>query len=143
MVRPWANRWLVPLYVWPFAALIAGLWYGPPIALGRALSFKPLAYLGKISYGMYLYHMVLIGVVKRTAIWSSAQTGLHLRFAVVVIVYVLCVIGIASFSYYVIEQPFLKIGARFRSRPAIAKNSVRNYPAQLPDIALALDAGTD
>jgi peptidoglycan/LPS O-acetylase OafA/YrhL len=131
---------LVPLYVWPFAALIAGLWYGPPIALGRALSFKPLTYLGKISYGMYLYHMALIDVVKRTAIWSSGETGVHLRFAIVVVVYVLCVICIASLSYYFIEKPFLQIGARFRAQPAIDKNGGTQHVLQPAHLSLALDA---
>jgi peptidoglycan/LPS O-acetylase OafA/YrhL len=138
-VRAWANRWLIPIYVWPFAVLIAGLWYGQPILLGRALSFGPLAYLGRISYGMYLYHMVLIDVVKRAAIWSDAQTGVHLRFAIVVVLYVLCVICIASLSYYFIEKPFLQIGARFRGQSRSAPSPAAHDAQQPLHIALAVE----
>jgi peptidoglycan/LPS O-acetylase OafA/YrhL len=140
-VRPWANRWLIPIYVWPFAVLIAGLWYGQPIALGRALSFGPLAFLGRISYGMYLYHMVLIDVVKRAAIWSDGETGVHLRFAIVVVLYLLCVTCIASLSYYFIEKPFLQIGARFRAQGRGAR-SQRGQDSPPPlHIGLAVESG--
>jgi len=139
-IRPWANRLLVPIYTWPFAALIAGLWYGPPTALSRALSFKPLVYLGKISYGMYLYHMVLIDVVKRSAVWTHAETGLPIRFAIVVVAYVLCVIGVASLSYYFIEKPFLRIGTRFRSQPRVVRNIIPLDVSPPLEMALALDA---
>jgi peptidoglycan/LPS O-acetylase OafA/YrhL len=38
------------------AALVVSLWRGELGIVNRALSVKPVAYLGKISYGLYLFH---------------------------------------------------------------------------------------
>ena len=69
----------------------------PRGALGRALSVQPVRYLGRISYGLYLWHYPLF-------IWlDAARTGvagyplLFVRSAVTV--------AVASASYRFLEQP--------------------------------------
>lgn len=59
------------------AALVAGVERAPGSAPARALSWAPLAYLGLISYGVYLWHwpvMMLLPVPDQTALrllcWS-------------------------------------------------------------------------
>ena len=115
-VRPWAMRVIVPLYVFPFALLVASMWYGEPARLDRFLGWKPMAYVGTISYGIYLYHMILIGPVKSAAASFEMHTGVHLRFAIVSFTFITLVIGIASLSYHFIERPLLQIGKQFRPR---------------------------
>ncbi|HMS37995.1 MAG TPA: acyltransferase, partial [Arachnia sp.] len=50
------------------AALIAGLLAGPGTAVAHALGWAPVAYLGRISYGLYIWHWpwsVWLGVAHR------------------------------------------------------------------------------
>jgi peptidoglycan/LPS O-acetylase OafA/YrhL len=69
----------------------------------RALEARPMRYLGRISYGMYLYHLWGLGA-------GAALAGTHVRlafpggFALTV--------AAASLSQYAIERPFLAIKAR-------------------------------
>ncbi len=65
--------------------------------LARCLSISPLRYVGRISYGMYLWHFPLFMYI------DAARTGLTgyplfaLRFSVTVV--------IATASFYLVEQP--------------------------------------
>jgi peptidoglycan/LPS O-acetylase OafA/YrhL len=74
-----------------------------------------LAYLGRISYPLYLYHLVGEMVAR------GLQMGARGRFPVAVAAAIL----IASASYYLIERPFLRLKERFqtprtRSAPRVA-----------------------
>jgi peptidoglycan/LPS O-acetylase OafA/YrhL len=65
-----------------------------------------LRYLGKRSYGLYMYHMVMW-----TIIWSVlGQSNIKL----VVILSLLATIGVSILSYKYFESPFLQIAKRFR-----------------------------
>ena len=46
------------VYGLAFTAVVWGLWSGDRLLLSRFLSFRPFAYLGKICYGLYLFHML-------------------------------------------------------------------------------------
>jgi peptidoglycan/LPS O-acetylase OafA/YrhL len=73
--------------------------------LARALSFGPLVYVGKISYGVYLWHQIVLagGLI-------PFSIGFYLRGAVGIAV----TVGIASLSYRFVEQPFLRRKRRDR-----------------------------
>ncbi|MGY8681562.1 acyltransferase [Bradyrhizobium sp. UFLA05-153] len=72
-------------------------------ALVRSLSIAPLAYLGRISYGFYLYHNFV-----RLAFISDAL-GAHLEFPnrVRVAIEFLLTLAIAAASWRFIERPIL------------------------------------
>jgi peptidoglycan/LPS O-acetylase OafA/YrhL len=77
---------------------------------------RPLLYLGRISYGLYVYHE--LGRLLSTKIipMDRSLVGLALRPSVVLGITIL----LASTSYAVLEKPFLKIKKRFAridSRP--------------------------
>jgi peptidoglycan/LPS O-acetylase OafA/YrhL len=79
------------------AAVIACVTQLPTSAVGSLLSLRPLRYLGRISYGMYLWYWPI------TLIVSGSRTGLQgyplfaLRLALVV--------AVASVSAYAVELP--------------------------------------
>ncbi|MBI3342145.1 acyltransferase [Candidatus Curtissbacteria bacterium] len=75
-------------------------------AFGKFLSFKPFVYLGKISYGLYIWQYLAINI---TLLFLGTK---NFSFAVCFWAFVLDV-SIASFSYYLFERRFLKIKSRF------------------------------
>jgi peptidoglycan/LPS O-acetylase OafA/YrhL len=91
LMRTCATLWFVGL-VGAAATETTGLF-------GKVLTLRPVVYLGKISYGIYLYHMVIPWLARRTF-------GLSLQPSVGgFVAKLLLTIGIASLSWYVIEKP--------------------------------------
>jgi peptidoglycan/LPS O-acetylase OafA/YrhL len=75
------------------------------------LTFAPLASLGVISYGMYIYHMCAIHPVRV----GFERLGGNLAGFSFFVVSLVVTVGVASLSYRFIEQPLLKLKARFAS----------------------------
>jgi peptidoglycan/LPS O-acetylase OafA/YrhL len=76
------------------------------------LKLAPIARMGVISYGIYLYHMWIINLVK------SGQNYLHLGTMngfLMFIVVTAATVAIAEASYRFIEQPLLRIKKQFQS----------------------------
>lgn len=74
------------------------------LKMGR---FKLFNYLGKISYGLYMYHLVVMYLL---VIWMNSWGTVGYWMAVVYLLLILlCVISVASLSYYFIERPLLKM----------------------------------
>jgi peptidoglycan/LPS O-acetylase OafA/YrhL len=85
---------------------------------------KPLVYLGKISYGLYVFHMLCLSVSwklfwvserQRSLLHTTAWNGTVLVVRVVLILLVSMGLTVicASLSYRFLEQPFLNIKERF------------------------------
>ena len=75
------------------------------------LELSPLRYLGKISYGLYVYHFPVIWFVEQAHsdfdfLSNMGEPGVMLvSFAATVL--------LATLSYYLLESPFLKLKDRF------------------------------
>jgi peptidoglycan/LPS O-acetylase OafA/YrhL len=81
----------------------------------RILTSRGLVYLGKISYGLYVYHMA--GVLIAEHILRHSSTGGHRGAAPLGF---LLTIAFSAISYRWFESPFLRLKDRFaiiRSRP--------------------------
>lgn len=94
-----------------FSILIINLAGNPNVII--SLENRILNYLGKISYGLYLYHWVvvvfIINVLKKTTIDSNS-------FIYNIILYILCVtttITVAHISYFYFEVKFLSLKHKF------------------------------
>lgn len=80
-----------------------------------------LAYLGKISYGLYVFHMVAFDIAWKALAPSSSGNfgstgsdfGTMIRFISMQTCALVGTILLAVLSYRFIEQPFLKIKERF------------------------------
>ncbi len=77
---------------------------------------RNLSYLGKISYGMYLYHLPVLMVL-----WAAGRHLLKGEYPFTVMILGLpLTIGVASVSYRCFEMPFLRMKKQFeivKSRP--------------------------
>ena len=62
-----------------------------------------IIYIGKISYGMYIYHNV---IPQLTSFFYNTAT---LQSEVLFFIYFVELIIIASFSYFVVERPILRL----------------------------------
>jgi peptidoglycan/LPS O-acetylase OafA/YrhL len=78
----------------------------------KFLTSRPLVYLGKISYGLYVFHALTIDASPRFQITNP--------FTRTLVTFILTV-ALAAMSYRFLELPFLHLKERFahiRSRPA-------------------------
>ncbi len=69
----------------------------PEGPVARVLALGPVAYLGRISYGVYLYHFPLF-------IWLDAERT-HLHGVALLALRIAATLLVASLSYAVVEQP--------------------------------------
>lgn len=87
--------------------LIAGLQGQSTGTLARLLSWRPITYLGRISYGFYLYHYLVLTTVGE---WMGENGFLRRE---VVVVELVVTFAAAATSYHLVEQPFLGWKRRF------------------------------
>ncbi|HEY9758426.1 MAG TPA: acyltransferase [Oculatellaceae cyanobacterium] len=98
----------VPCFNLVVAALIVSLCSNPQGIGGRILSIPPLAWIGRISYSIYLWHMAAF----MFAVWFGAECGFLTNSNKELLQYS-CTILFAAISYYFVETPFLKLKERF------------------------------
>jgi peptidoglycan/LPS O-acetylase OafA/YrhL len=72
---------------------------------GELLSWSPLVYLGRISYGIYVYHVFIIILVS-PLLSSYGLTETHAAFARLAVLFSLT-IALSSLSWHYLEQPFI------------------------------------
>jgi peptidoglycan/LPS O-acetylase OafA/YrhL len=91
--------------------LYPGTWYS------HALTWRPLAFIGLISYGLYMYHQAINGLAHGLLFGGEPKVGTWEQFAAAVFVMGLAV-GIATASYVWIETPIRRQAQRVAYRPA-------------------------
>ena len=81
-----------------------------PSHLSRIFEFQPLVWIGKVSYGLYLWHFPIFETSRQTLagrvspfIYEAARFG--------------AVFLVAGASYYFLEKPFLRMKRRYTSLP--------------------------
>lgn len=91
------------------AGLIAGVERGPDGALARVFSWRPAVALGRISYGVYLWHWPVCVALPVMANWTPEQVRMQQVWRVVL------TLALALASYRFVEQPVLRSGWLRRS----------------------------
>lgn len=74
--------------------------------LAKALTVKPIRFLAKISFSVYIWHPIVIGKVSELPITNLS------KFYVSII----AVTIFATISYYLIEAPFLNLGVKKKAK---------------------------
>lgn len=97
------------------ALLLAGLVLQPTHRLVRWLEWRPLVYLGTVSYGVYLLHKPGLDLARRVLQRAGTDSPLAL-FALGLGLSVL----LAGLSYRYFESPLLRLKDRFRGGDAAA-----------------------
>jgi peptidoglycan/LPS O-acetylase OafA/YrhL len=85
--------------------MVVGMCIRPHHAFVKLVDHPWLRYMGTITYGIYLLHMLSLNIVKRVVPW-------HNEFLYYVLTMALS-IGLATLSYRYFETPFLKLKDRF------------------------------
>ena len=75
------------------------------------LSNAPMRFIGRISYGMYIWHIVIMRLIlTRVSVPESTSAAAWWSFYAVMGIGTLCgTVALASLSWYVIEKPFLSL----------------------------------
>jgi peptidoglycan/LPS O-acetylase OafA/YrhL len=78
--------------------------------LARAMSWRPLRYTGRISYGLYLWHFPIFVLLRPRLEDLPAVMEIAVATAISY--------AVASLSFFAVERPFLQLKRRFAPRRA-------------------------
>ncbi|MEO0649085.1 MAG: acyltransferase [Planctomycetota bacterium] len=115
-VRPDFFPWFPALWLVGFAALSSGLVVlgivtsGKRNPLALVLSAGPLPVVGKISYGLYLYHLPIFVGLGVYGMQAKLEPPSLERCALAVAL----ALGLSAASYRLVERPILRLQRRFR-----------------------------
>lgn len=116
-VLPAASRslkhfWLAGLY--SVFVLIAFADTEP--RLGRLLRSPVLVWFGQLSYGIYMFHLPVFGLIHGALRHSDPQIRSPLDAGITVLALGIT-LGVAMLSYHFVESPILRYGHRFQYYP--------------------------
>jgi peptidoglycan/LPS O-acetylase OafA/YrhL len=99
-----------------------------------ALEYRPLRWIGMVSYGLYLWHWPLIRAAEDTHWGPLSQTILAFG----------ATFAISAFSFYWYEKPFLRLKDRFiaGSRRQLSETGMTSIVAKMREAGASGDAVT-
>jgi peptidoglycan/LPS O-acetylase OafA/YrhL len=126
------QRWL---YQWGLTAIaiscgliVFTVQFEPKSLLSRFLKTKPLVWLGKRSYGMYVYHFPIIWIISHHIQFPAGKIGILIATATKVAV----TIAVSWISYRWIESPALALKDKLFSSKT---PSLSQRPSRAPTLA--------
>jgi peptidoglycan/LPS O-acetylase OafA/YrhL len=117
-----------PYWLWAFESTFLAIFFvciihsvsmGVRGALGKFLAFRPFLYLGKISYGLYVFHNIPMA-----ASVFAAIPGFWPYFEIVplrLVVQTVWTIGISALSWHLVESPINNLKWKF---PYVPKKDI-------------------
>ena len=105
-------------FVWGYSLL--NYWFAVTIyavaregLFNRFLEIKALKYLGRISYGLYVYHLAIIWFASRVRDFLPISEPV--AKLITAIISFITSLGIASLSYFLLEKPLLNLKEKYFS----------------------------
>ena len=87
----------------------------------RLLSSGPLTTIGILSFGIYLWHPMGGEIYGAFLTWQpSSMTGINIRGALSLALYLGCASTLAAISYVLVERPAIALGRRLLRRPRLS-----------------------
>ncbi len=108
----WLNEMVIALgYGFCMAALLFGYSW-----LKRPFEWMPLCWIGFISYGLYMWHLPLLDFFHNKILPLSGLMHKLPIYGVLWLWAALVIVPVAFASYRLIEQPWLRLASRSRSK---------------------------
>jgi peptidoglycan/LPS O-acetylase OafA/YrhL len=96
---------------WTFAILIA-VFFRHQGLLSRFMGWKPVVFLGDVSFALYLVHQPVINYLARESPWFP-----EINLGGQVILFVAIVLGISAALHLIVEKPCMSLAKRLILRP--------------------------
>ena len=124
--EPFSVTWIQQFEQLLLQTLIAACVVAPAVIVHagrswslRAIASRPLAFVGMLCYGIYLWHYAVIEwLVRRVGCdpsgLSSCPAGVHFSFVKVAVAAVPLSIAAGAVSWYVVERPMIRFAHRYR-----------------------------
>lgn len=114
-LRPSSVIWVV----WPtvdavlFSVAVLGYLVAPRIrAISGSWLSEATSYLGRISFSMYVLHVLIFAVIQKKTVALYVPTTWEGAALLYVAVGLPAVVAVSALTYQFIERPFMKIGRR-------------------------------
>lgn len=102
----------------------------PNAIAGRILEFKPLRWIGWISYSLYLWQQLFFGA---NFVGSPPGIAVLRAWPINLVALIVC----ATFSYYAVERPFVRLGHKLVPGPAKRAAPSKGAPSAAPSLTPA------
>ncbi len=109
-VWDWLNEFLLAL---GFGACIAAILYGSS-GLRRMFEWKPLRWVGLISFSLYIWHLPLLVLFQTRLLPLFHISNRYVSYSLLWLWALLIIFPIAFLSYLIIEKPWMKLGDQWR-----------------------------
>lgn len=109
------------------------LWIVATMLHGRAwmtrlLEWRPLRWIGRISYSVYLWHVLFFF---RASAETQITNPVILALSIRPVKYV-AAFGVAALSYYFIEKPLMRLGHRLAPPATAGRPELADLPTEMP-----------
>lgn len=116
---PYLFRGVLTLFAIGAAVCILDLVIGRPRILCWLLENRALRGIGRLSYGLYLWHWPVL-IVVYNFVPPKTDPNFFAWFCILRVIALLCFLAVAFLSYQVIEKPFLRLRPGRRTRSDVA-----------------------
>lgn len=110
LIDAYGSAW--DAYGLPLFELVAVVLVGAAVSnttLAEVLAIRPLVWLGKVSYSLYLWHYAILWLIARDLIGATPTTRASLEYTLPALV---LSVAAAWCSWRFVEQPFRRLHAR-------------------------------
>jgi peptidoglycan/LPS O-acetylase OafA/YrhL len=117
--------WLGTFLLLPLVAIVARASYGFTGPFAAVLMSRPAQYVGRISFGIYLYRLLVLAVIMKI----GERTGIPVEHGpLLFVVASTATLLVATLSWYVVETPFNRLKRRIPHHAGFAKDDAPPLP---------------